>query len=262
MNPDLRAMVLPLAVILATFTAAVGEESESKWFEQTPENAWLQPYDNTLISRRALAELSYEDRDNGHFWKIENSLRRGFSIGEDLAFGVQMMIPVKWNDTVTSDESGLGDLELRSGLIGRISPDLRLGAGMNAAFDTATDSSLGSNALVLRPTLGLRWDVIDSLNLGINIEYSFTPKEEQENDVSALELKFPVVFKLNDHWSAAATYKSKWDLLDESDRHRLELGATRLFGAKNQFALSFSLEVPLIFESLDGKLVSGLAWNF
>jgi hypothetical protein len=253
-----------IALLLAgSLVRAQTRDSTPDWFEHTPVNAWLQPYDTTLISRRALAELSYENReDDGDFWKIENSLRRGFAIREDLAFGVQAMIPVKWTDTATSDDSGLGDLELRSGFIGRISPALRWGAGMNAAFDTATDSSLGSNALVLRPTLALRWDAIDRLNLGINIEYNFTPQEEQDDDVSALELKLPVVFKLSDQWSGIASYKPRWNLLNESDRHRLELGATRLFGAENQFALSFSLEVPLISESLDYKLVSGLAWNF
>jgi hypothetical protein len=261
-----------LPACLCSFIALLGvseslrsqtRDASPEWFEHTPDNAWLLPYDTTLISRRAFAEFSYENReDDGDFWKIENSLRRGFAIREDLAFGVQAMIPVKWTDTATSDDSGLGDLELRSGLIGRFSPTLRWGAGLNAAFDTATDSSLGSNALVLRPTLGLRWDVIDRLNLGINFEYNFTPQEEQDDDVSALELKFPVVFKFNDHWSGIASYKPRWNLLNESDRHRLELGATRLFGADNQFALSFSLEVPLISESLDCKFVSGLAWNF
>lgn len=253
----MAATLAPLALNAQT------RDSTHEWFEHTRENAWLLPYDTTLISRRAFAELSYENReDNANFWKIENSLRRGFAIREDLAFGVQAMIPVKWTDTATSDDSGLGDLELRSGFIGRFSPDLRWGTGMNAAFDTATDSSLGGNALVLRPTLALRWDATERLNLGMNIEYNFTPQEEQNDDVSALELKFPLVFKLTDRWSGVASYKPKWDFLNESDRHRLELGATRVWGLENQFALSFNLEVPLTSETLDYKLVSGLAWHF
>ncbi len=62
---------------------------------------------------------------------------------------------------------------------------------------------------------------------------------------------------------AELSYESHDDnFLNESDRHRLELGATRLWGPENQFAFSFSLEVPLVSESLDYKLVSGLAWHF
>jgi hypothetical protein len=260
-----RAACLATLMAAVSAPAAIHAQSDGAapdWFEKTAENAWLLPYDTTLISRRAFAEFSYEDHDDDTFWKIENSLRGGYALGENLAFGLQMMVPVKWIDTTTDDDSGLGDLELRTGFIGRISPTLRWATGLNAEFDTATDSSLGGNALVLRPTLALRWDANDRLNLGVNVEYNFTPREEQNHDVSALELKFPFVFKLNDHWSAAASYKPKWDFLNESDRHRIELGGTRLWGSQNQFALSFSLELPLSSESLDYKLVSGLAWHF
>ncbi|MCU0748599.1 MAG: hypothetical protein MUF13_03535 [Akkermansiaceae bacterium] len=47
-----------------------------------------------------------------------------------------------------------------------------------------------------------------------------------------------------------------WNFLYESDRHRLERGCTGVLGTGNQFALSFSLEVPLSSESFDFKLVS------
>ena len=265
MTHSLRAGIATLmAATLAPIAhRAQSAESSQEWFEQSPENAWLLPYDPTLISRRAFAEFSYESHeDNEDFWKIENSLRGGFTVREDLAFGMQLMIPVKWIETSAADESGLGDLELRTGFVGRFSPSLRWGTGLNAAFDTATDSALGGNALVLRPTLALRWDANDRINLGINVEYNFTLQEERDDDVSALELKFPIVFKLTDQWSGIASYKPKRDFLSESDRHRLEIGATRLFGPDHPFALSFSLEVPLKSESLEYKVVSGLAWNF
>lgn len=234
-----------------------------QWFEHSTKNAWLLPSDTTLISRRTFTELSYANHgDDENFWKIENSLRSGFAITENLALGLQLMVPVKWNDTATSNASGIGDLELRSGFVGRISPTLRWGAGVNAAFDTAEDSVLGDNALVLRPILALRLDANDWINWGINVEYNFTPQEERDDDVSALELKFPVVIKISEHWSGIANYKPRWDLLSDSDRHRIEIGATRLWGAEKQIALSFSIEIPLVSENLDYKLTSGIAWNF
>jgi hypothetical protein len=258
-----------LACATATFVLPIGlhartnEKTTTGWFEHSRNNAWLLPYDTTLITRRALSELSYESHDNDDaFWKIETSLRGAYALGEDLAFGLQMMVPVKCSDTSLSDESGLGDLEFRTGLIGRMSPTLRWGTGLNAELDTASDTSLGSNALILRPTLALRWDATERINAGINIEYSFTPQEERVDDVSALELKFPFILKLNQHWSAAAGYKPKWNFINDSDRHRLELGGTRLWGADNQFAWSFSLEIPLASERMDYKLVSGLSWHF
>jgi hypothetical protein len=249
--------------ILVAGLHAQQHDSRREWFEHSHENAWRLPYDTTLLSRRVLSELSYESHDDDeNFWKIENSVRGAYALSDDLAFGVQMMVPVRWIDSPASDESGIGDLELRSGFIGRFSNDLRWAAGINTEFDTATDSALGGNAWNLRPTMALRWDATDWLNLGINVEYTFTPMEERDDDVSALELKFPVVIRLSDSWSAAATYKPRWNFLNESDRHRLELGVTQVWGPENQFALSFSLEVPLTSESIDYKLVAGFAWHF
>jgi hypothetical protein len=86
--------------------------------------------------------------------------------------------------------------------------------------------------------------------------------EERENDVCSFELKFPLVFKISSHWSGTVSYKPRWNFLNESDRHRIELGATRVWGSEKQFALSFSIEVPLVPENLDYKLISGIAWNF
>lgn len=231
--------------------------------EHNPERAWHQDYDPTLVNRRVLSELSYESHDNDKdYWKLENSLRWGIPLSERLALGLQALIPVKWDNTATSDTSGIGDLELRTGVVGRISATQRYGVGLNAKFDTASDSALGDNALILRPIAAFRWDVASRVNVGLNVEYSFTPLEEGENDSSALELKFPLVVKLTDDWSAAATYKPRWNLLTNDNRHRLELGATRLFGSDRQYALSFLLELPLSADNLDYKLTSGFAWHF
>jgi hypothetical protein len=256
---------MPSAAIMAAIPAPSALHAEAgrptgQWFDQTRENAWLIPYDTTLASRRTLSEVSHKSHADGDFWKIENSLRGADPIGVDLDFGVQMMVPVKRIDT--DADSGLGDLEFRSGLVGRASPSLRRGAGVNVEFDTATDSALGSNALILRPTLALRWDVGERLNLGINAEYSFTPEEERNDDVSALELRFPLVIMLTDVWSAAATYKPRWNLLAESDRHRLELTCTRIWEENKQYASLFGTEFPLSSESLDLKLISSLIWYF
>jgi hypothetical protein len=228
-----------------------------------PGRAWLERYDPTLISSRYFSEFSYENYDNGSdFYKVENTLRWGIPLQDDHALGFQALLPVKWTETATEDEFGLGDLELRAGVVGRLAPTVRYGLAVNAVFETATESLLSDNAFILRPIAALRWDFNARTTLGINIEYNVTPLDEDANDVSALELKFPVAFKINEDWSAFLSYNPRWNLLDESDRHRLELGAARIWGADNQYAWSFGTEVPLTSESFEFKLATGFSWYF
>ena len=182
----MKARHLPL--LLAAVAPLHATESAGRWFDHAVERSWIENHDSTLVTRRVLTELNFEDRggDDG-IWKIENSFRWGVPLHEGLALGFQAMVPVKWQES-TADEG--------------------------------------------------------------------------THDVSQLELKFPVVLKLSDRWSGALTYKPRWDLLAESDRHRLELGATRTLGADPQYALSFAVELPLVSESFDSKLTAGLAWHF
>jgi hypothetical protein len=252
-----------LPLFLAAASPLHAAESAGQWFDHAAERSWIENYDPTLITRRVLTELSFEDRgsDDG-IWKIENSFRWGVPLRADLAVGIQAMVPVKWQESGGDDLSGIGDLELRTGFVGRISPTLRWGFGLNAAFDTAAEPGLGADAFVLRPIAAIRWDFNERINLGCNVDYNVTPADEGSHDVSQLELKFPLVLKLSDRWSGALTYKPRWDFLDESDRHRLELGATRTLGADHQYALSFAVELPLASESFDSKLTAGLSWHF
>lgn len=257
----MKARHLPL--LLAGLAPLHAAEPAGRWFDHAVERSWVENYDPTLITRRVLTELSFED-DGGddETWKIENSFRWGIPLHEGLAFGFQALVPVKWQESTGDDLSGLGDFEMRTGLVGRISPTLRWGFGLNAVFDTAAEPGLGADAFILRPIAAIRWDLNQRINLGFNLEYNVTPADEGSHDVSQLELKFPVVIKLGDRWSGALTYKPRWDLLAESDRHRLELGATRVLGTDQQYALSFAVELPLSSESFDSKLTAGLAWHF
>lgn len=247
--------------LVAVSGLAFAASPDGRLFE--PGRAWLERYDPTLISSRYFSEFIYESYDNdSDLYKIENTLRWGIPWRDVHAFGIQAMLPVKWRDTATDDASGLGDLELRAGVVGRLAPTLRYGLAVNAVLETATDSLLSDNAFVLRPIAALRWDYNAAVTLGINVEYNFTPMDDEANDVSALEVKFPVAFKINEDWSAFLSYNPRWDLLAESDRHRLELGTTRVWGAENEYAWSIGTEVPLNSESFEFKLATGLSWYF
>lgn len=257
----MKARHLPL--LLAGLAPVRAAETAVPWFEHAAERAWVENYDPTLITRRVLTELSFEDHGtDDELWKIENSFRWGIPLHEGLALGFQALVPVKWQESAGDDLSGIGDFEMRTGLVGRISPTLRWGFGLNAVFDTAAEPGLGADAFILRPIAAIRWDLNERINLGLNLEYNVTPADEGTHDVSQLELKIPVVIKLADRWSAAVTYKPRWDFLADSDRHRLEFGATRVLGADHQYALSVGVEIPLASESFDSKLTAGLAWHF
>jgi len=256
--------IRPISILAASIplvVSAMAASPDGRLFE--PGRAWLERYDPTLVSSRYFAEFIYESYDNdSDLYKIENTLRWGIPWRDDHAFGIQAMLPVKWRDTGIEDASGLGDIELRAGIVGRLAPTLRYGLAMNAVLETATDSLLSDNAFVLRPIAALRWDYNAAITLGINVEYNFTPMDDEAGDVSALEVKFPVVFKINEDWSGFVSYNPRWDLLDESDRHRLELGTTCVWGAENQYAWSLGTEVPLASESFEFKIATGFSWYF
>ncbi len=253
----------PLLPLLALTTLAAAAPPDGQLSDHSPRRAWLENYDPTLVSSRFVSEFSYESHDSdAEYWKIENTLRWGIPLRDGLALGMQMVLPVKWTETATDDAFGLGDLELRTGLVGRIAPTLRYGLALNAVIDSATDVLLGDHAFILRPIAAIRWDASDRITLGCNLEYNVTPLDEGANDVSALELKFPLAFKITDTWSAYLSYNPRWDLLAETHRQRLELGCTRIWGADNQYALSFGTEVPLESESFEYKMLAGFHWYF
>jgi hypothetical protein len=195
-------------------------------------------------------------------YKVENAIRWGIPMQEGYAYGFQMMLPVKWRDTSGTEDFGLGDLELRVGMLGRLSSRLRFGIAMNAQMETATSSLLSENAFLLRPIAALSWDYSPAITWGVNVEYSFAPLDERENEVRALEVKFPVVFRVTEEWSGVISYNPRWDFLGENDRHRLELAAALAWGADNQFAWSIGSEIPLRSENLDFKWTTGFSWFF
>lgn len=251
--------------LLAAAPAHAAQAGEGReWHEHTVEQAWLHAHDPTLISRRLLTELTYEDLDrNRSTIEIRWTGRGAVPIGENLAFGIQGSVPLKSYEAAANDQAGVGDLELRAGFVARASTTLRWGIALNAEFDTASDAALGDDVFELRPIFGIRWDARNWLNVGFNAEYSFTPGEEGSGDVSALELKFPAAVKFNEDWSGAVSYKPKWSFAGHDDlRQRLALEVGRVWGAGRNYALTLGAELPLSPQDSNWKLVGGIAWYF
>lgn len=256
--------------LVAAFTGALllpakaqDPQSDDSWFGHQPDRAWLEPYDPTLISRRLLTQFEHEDREAGASSSEWSWNARGaFLLQENLAFGLQLDAPWRWVDRAAESASGFGDLEARAGVVGRFSERTRWGLLMNMKLPTASDDLLGDDLVELRPIAALRWEATTWLELGAGVEYSFTPRDEGADRVSALELKVPVVMKLAEALSGSASYNPRWNDVTGSWRHRLELGLTWLLGPRKDYALTLGGEIPLTDEPFDWKASIALAWYF
>jgi hypothetical protein len=238
--------------------------SEPSWHLHDPEHAWLQSFDPTLLAPRVLTQWEHQDLANGNSTgKVYANIREAFLLSESIAFGLQLEIPLNWAEQAGQDFSGLGDLEARMGFVGRVSPTFRWGLGLNARFDTASASALGDGLFELRPTAAIRWDVLHWLNLGIQPEYTFTPDPKDGKNAESVQLKLPITFKINPHWSGSVSYQPKWNLAkNDTPIDLLNVFATVLLGSRKKYALTMGVELPLSADSLDWKGYIGLQWFF
>jgi len=208
----MKTYLVPSCLILITgITQSVqATEPDGRLFRTN--RAWLERFDSTLLSSRLASEFSWENNDGeADLFEIENTVRWGIPLGEDLAFGFQALQPLKWADGTDEKAEGFGDLELRAGIMDRVSEQVRYGFALNAVFDTADDPLLGDGAFVLRPIAALRVDYHERFTFGVNLEYNFTPREEGPDDVSALEIKFPLILRLREELAVFVSYNHRWD---------------------------------------------------
>lgn len=256
------SFVLSLVVLLCSIGQSVqAVEPDGRLFRS--DRAWLERFDSILLSSRISSEFSWENNDaEADLFEIENTVRWGVPLGEDLAFGFQALQPLKWADGSDEEAEGLGDLELRAGVMNRVSQQMRFGFALNAVFDTANNPQLGDGAFVLRPIAALRWDFHEKFTFGINVEYNFTPQEEGSDDVSNLEIKFPLIFRLSEKWSTFVSYNHRWNLLEETDRQRIEFTTSCAFGKDKEYEWSIGGEVPLSSEDFECKWKTGVTWFF
>lgn len=253
--------ILIAAGLFASSSLARADDSPdaNEWFAAGPRLAWLANYDPTLIGRRVVTECSYEDERDGKFTlKTSLSTRYAHDLLNGLAVGTQLEVPTEW----TQGGSGLGRLELRVGMVGRITPTLRWGAGLNTKLPTETNTGMGSNSFELKPIAMLSWEVTPWLNIGLTGNYSFTPTHEGPESVSKIEMDLPVAVKIAERWSAAFIYKPTFDFVAHDTTQAAEIDVTKIWGRNNQYATTIGTKFPLGQQSLQWKVIVSLAWYF
>jgi hypothetical protein len=237
---------------------------EANWTLRQSGTSWLQANDPTLLSPRLQTQWEHEDRSEGDSsGKVFVNLREAVLLSPNLAFGIQAEIPLQWASEGGEDFSGLGDAEFRVGFVSRLSPKWRFGLGLNGRFDSASEAELGDGLFELRPIAALRWDASKQLNLGLNVERTFTPSPIDQKTVETLQIRLPIVVKLNHSWSGSVSYQPKWNLAKGDSRSdRLDLSATVVLGKSKHVALTFGVEIPLSADTLDAKSFVGLQWFY
>jgi hypothetical protein len=243
----------------------------ANWHLHQRHRSWLQPYDPTLIAPKMAIQWDHKDLAGGkRNDKIFVNVRESWRLTDSLAFGMQAELPVSWAKNEGERFAGLGDAEFRTGLVGRISPNLRWGLGVNLRFYTASDPQLGSGdgetrwelgngAAEARPIVNLRWDAFDWLTLGLQPEYTFAPNSDDE----FFQLKLPVAIELGESWSAELAYQPRWTRAAGGQRIDLiELTFVHRFGRDKRYAVLAGMEIPLSEDDLDWKSFVGLQWFF
>jgi hypothetical protein len=264
-------MGVVVASLVSNSTAATIQTSRplAELINHNSENAWLAAYDPTLISNRVYNKLSYEQLDgDASQWRLESSVRGAVQIHENLALGIQLMIPTVWASSpdpttgLSDTSSGLGDIEFKIGLMGRLAPNLRWAAGFDSKFATASSSALGSYAFELRPIAAISWDLAEGLNMGITADYRFNPFYDDGGYESALEIKFPLGIKISDSLSAVMTGKGYFDFADTTQRANFEVAFNYAWGSRKQYAMTLGAEFPLSNQSEQWKTSAAFAWYY
>jgi hypothetical protein len=252
--------LLGLALMLGRGDAQEPLASHANWHLHQEDRAWLQASDPTLLAPRLMTQWEHENLTDGNQRdKIFVNLRETWRLTDSLALGFQAELPIRWAKMDGERFAGLGDTELRTGVVGRFHPNVRWGLATNVRFDTASESPLGSGGFQWRPIAALRWDVRRWLTLGLQTEYTFADNTDKE----FFQFKVPVSFELGESWSAEVVYQPKWTQDEESRRIDLfEFTVVHRFGRDKRYAFLAGIEVPLSEDELDWKASAGVQWFF
>lgn len=246
-------------VVACLLTA--GRAEDARWYQAIGERAFQANYDPTLIGRRMLWELSYEDDRDSGTTKLRNEARYSALVAPNLAAGGQIEWPLMAESGGGTAVGGAGDFSARAGVVGRMAEGLRAGGGLNVKFPTATSPAL-SEPWELRPIAAVSWDARKGFNAGLHAEWNVSPADTGPFGVNNIKFTLPLGLELTSRWSLAASYKAEIEANGGQVLSKLEVGPTLLLGRDRQFAVSPAIEAPLSQQSLQWKVLLTAGWYY
>jgi hypothetical protein len=231
----------------------------------------LENLENNLTVIRTRTDLlsEFTDRSNGWSEKLTLGSTFGFHLpgaGPEHEYGVRLQAPLVIVDPGSgpgSTETGLGDMELKTGWAFIPDPVNRMGVFGNFKFNTATDDLLGDNRNDYSLGVAGSHAVIpDRFTFFVLAEYLDTITHE--NGVSsrnALELSFNPIVRIAGPLAANLLFKDKLDFKADDTLALIEPGLSALL-LERHLGLSTSIEIPLDDKSYDYIAKITVVWFY
>jgi hypothetical protein len=175
--------------------------------------------DPTILKRRVWLETewnSYRDGSDG----VEETMGGvwAWRVTDDLDWAARLKLNYEWymapENSGESDDEGIGDTQIATGLAYRLGPKWRTGGGVELRLPTAEDN-LGDDVWKLQEFAAIAWDATSWLSFSPSVEYNHSIVEESGvSPQHNIELFFPVTFILPHRWAVTARYEEKIDFED------------------------------------------------
>ncbi|HMP84312.1 MAG TPA: hypothetical protein PKA41_16560 [Verrucomicrobiota bacterium] len=214
-----RAVALVALAVLVAATARGAATND--YYSQPSVQDLKSETDPTILKRKIWLETEWNSYRDGSD-KIEETLGGLWAqrITDDLDWGVRVKLMYDWyiagdNDSA-SDDCGIGDTKVATGLAYRIAPNLRVGGGLELRMPTA-EGDLGDDVWKLQEFGTLAWDATEWLSFTPTVEYNHSVCEEDgASPQHNVELYFPATVILPHRWSITTRYEAKIDFEDDN----------------------------------------------
>lgn len=257
MLKNVHGLHLSLLLFIAWFTQTVlGAENRTALPPESKEQAAIQDLksetDPTILKRKVWLETEWNSYRDGSD-KIEETLGALWArrVTDDLDWGVRLKLMYDWyiagDSDNGSDDCGIGDTKLATGLAYRVDPKWRIGGGVELRMPTAEDH-LGDDVWKLQEFGTLAWDATKWLSFTPTVEYNHSVCEEDDTSPQHnLELYFPATFILPHRWSITTRYEAKIDF--EDDNYVTQSGKLYLSKSFENIPVNFTASIKRPFNT-------------
>jgi hypothetical protein len=222
--------------------------------------------DATILKNRFWFEGEWNNDQNGaSSFEGTFGVRLGWRISDNQDWAFQIEVPYR---RITSDDpsgnrdrDGLFDIKLNTGTAFRLSPTLRIGAGVEMRIPTGSND-VSLNIFRMQEYVTLAWDATPWLTLTPKIRYYHTVSRQGDaTPQNYWEIFAPATFILPNRWAITTRYEIKIDRVADYTTHSAKLIVAHQFVNP---ALNVSLQLKVPFNSLtnDYQIVFNTSWFF